>query len=148
MTSVSFYEDEKVQVARFDFHYTFKKQINEMNKEYGGKKPIKDPYKVGTHVYDGITYFAFSDTKENPRVDTIEFIGTNVDIDTILTRFIENDQMTVKIGDLYLFNQYDKSKRPQIIEAMKEIEEKEWAEALLGQTLWAKRYIKRNKCRS
>lgn len=104
---VSAMERTDGQLLHFSVKYGLKKQINVINKKYGGNEPTGGLNEIGKHDYDGISYIAFTNSPKKPRVDTIVIDVDKSKLDAVMRRLIENDMMTVKIGNLYMSGKYN-----------------------------------------
>ncbi len=93
------------KIIQFSFNYENEKQIKAMNQKYAGEH-IAGTKHVGSHIYDGILYHAYSNANDGLSVDTIELLG-KFDLDKPLKRFSEIDKMIVTVKDFSFQNEYN-----------------------------------------
>lgn len=102
----------------FAFDYKNQKQIDAMNQEYGdGAK--KSGYTF-ERIYNDMGYYAVSDNGLK-----IDYIGVSIFVDAMLDavmkRFIEQNKMTIRVGNKVFSNNYDKIARKTIFDEMNKL---------------------------
>ena len=99
----------------FAFDYKNQKQIDAINQEYGdGAK--KSGYTC-ERIYNDMGYYAVSDNGSK-----IDYIGVSIFVDAMLDavmkRFIEQNKMTISVGNQVFGEKYDKIARKTIFDEM------------------------------